>query len=240
MKSKKINPIHYLLKYNYPTKVKFWDNSERITSRSIYKLFKHWRKKPERIEESDKAYTSYSGGDVIDIGSYLGWYAVLLCPKAKPGSNFICIEPNPEAYPRLLQNLRALAILFPTLKFWAIPQPIGNGGFVSLVHHKGYHPTFHSSSIPDTNSTKTFLLDNLCDVFNIKPSFIKVDVEGAEAYVLEGAIETLKNASTWFIELHPTILPEGIDPEKIESLMESNDFKKIAVDKSHIIYTKTS
>lgn len=52
-------------------------------------------------------------------------YAVLLSPKAKPGSNFICIEPDPEAYPRLLQNIKALASLFPSIKFWTIPQPSG-------------------------------------------------------------------------------------------------------------------
>lgn len=71
MKLKRIRQLHHLFKYNYLTKVKFWDNTERITARSIYKLFKFWRRAPERVEESNKAYRAYRGGDFIDIGSYL-------------------------------------------------------------------------------------------------------------------------------------------------------------------------
>ena len=44
-------------------------------------------------------------------------------------------------------------------------------------------------------------LDNICFENNFKPNFLKIDVEGAEYEVLEGAIKVLKSVNNIMIEI---------------------------------------
>jgi FkbM family methyltransferase len=50
-------------------------------------------------------------------------------------------------------------------------------------------------------------LERLDAYAHLRPSFLKIDIEGAEVDALEGASEILSQQPSLFIELHPTFLP---------------------------------
>jgi hypothetical protein len=64
-------------------------------------------------------------------------------------------------------------------------------------------------------------IDEFCGRHGLRPSFIKVDVEGAELDVLRGARETIRAAGgelLLFVEMHPTIWPAiGVTREQVEA-----------------------
>jgi hypothetical protein len=57
-------------------------------------------------------------------------------------------------------------------------------------------------------SVPTVTIDRFCAREGVQPSFIKIDVEGAELAVLRGARETIRRGGdrlALFVELHPSI-----------------------------------
>lgn len=175
-----------------------------------------WRSNPELRAESDAVYALYRGGDIIDVGAFHGWYAVLLSPRAKPGDTFLMVEPDPSAFPHLLSLLGELASLFPHLRYIALPTAAGNGSAVRPVYPYGMngHPRFEPSSSPD--DPPALRLDELTTTLHLSPAFIKVDVEGAEIYVVNGMTDILdRHAPSIMLEVHPHWQPEGVSPDDV-------------------------
>jgi FkbM family methyltransferase len=73
---------------------------------------------------------------------------------------------------------------------------------------------------------RTITVDSLVAELNLKPSVIKIDVEGFEDLVLKGAVETLKQyRPTLFIEFHPAELAlRGIATEEVLVMLEGLGF----------------
>jgi FkbM family methyltransferase len=158
----------------------------------------------------------------------LGFYSLHLAPKASSSDNFISFEPDTRLFPTLLNRLGIATSLFPTVRFSALPYPIGNGG--NVLHsfpEGGYHPQFSSieDNMDDSGLQVCFKLDTLVKILEIEPAFIKIDVEGAEYEVLQGMQETLSQYHpTLMIEIHPEWQPTGSSVEKIYSLMNRHGY----------------
>ena len=70
---------------------------------------------------------------------------------------------------------------------------------------------------------------------SLKPTFIKIDTEGAEFDVLDGMKETLKNFKPKImLEKHPTMIPKNISLEVINKLLEDNNYKGTLINKNSI------
>ena len=211
-----------MLRYEMTGQVTFWDGQSYDTKRSIYKLFKHWRRHPECVEESQISFDLYDGGDFLDIGAFRGYYSALLAPKAKPGTHFVSVEPDPKALPKLAGNLAGLAKTFPHIKFSVINTACGIGRVVSVTDQNG-HPCYASAD-EEEQGVLAATVDSLCLGLGLSPSFVKVDVEGAESAVLQGAQKTLLEAEKWMIEIHPDWLPEGVNAADVEALFTANGY----------------
>jgi FkbM family methyltransferase len=147
------------------------------------------------------------GATVYDIGANVGLFSVRFARWIGTGGWLYAIEPNPICIAFLRANLEPLRIRNFTILPVAVSDRrsdcrfvlnygsslIGVGGDSAVRVKPGHQIRVEAES-----------LDTLIAKFDLRrPDFIKVDVEGAEASVVAGMMETLKkNRPTLMIELH--------------------------------------
>ena len=132
-------------------------------------------------------------GDVVyDIGANLGYHTSLFGVLAGPLGCVHAFEPQPG----LLPNLRKTVSRMPNAVLWECALSETEGEVTFHIPDHGYHmlagmgdPGVHSRPV----ACPAFTLDALHGQGRIEaPSFIKIDVEGAEPFVFRGA-RTLLN-----------------------------------------------
>ena len=139
-------------------------------------------------------------GIFLDVGAALGVYSMVLAPHF---SQVYAVEPNPTnaALMReniLLNGLKNIAVIEKAAwnvsgKKLFINQELGTANTLSGAS------TFEEQSSPGWIVVESLRLDDL----NLAPNFVKMDVEGAGLFVLQGLEETIKkHHPTIFLELH--------------------------------------
>jgi FkbM family methyltransferase len=146
------------------------------------------------------------GETLFDIGANVGGYTVW---AGVQGINTYSFEPEAENYALLVRNLRlnnldgkafCVALSDKTgLDELHLSQPSAGGS----CHTFGESKDFNLKDRPDV--VRQGCLGMRLDDLNLKPDHIKLDVDGLEHKVIEGAIETLKTVKTVLIEINPNI-----------------------------------
>jgi FkbM family methyltransferase len=170
-------------------------------------------------------------GDVFyDVGSNAGQF---LIPMAKIVGGFghaIGFEAHPGNYVRLLTNV-ALNHLTNVHTFRLAlsdapgeVQMFGERGTATIVPAAArYHQDRPTCAVPAMRG------DDLRRSAGLPvPKAVKVDVEGAEFAVLSGLVETLSSPLCELLccEVHPPLLPSGIPPARVLSLVRSLGFNQ--------------
>jgi FkbM family methyltransferase len=201
------------------SRVRLMDGSRRWLPRSLGLLAKTVATDATMREECVLAYGAYAGGDVLDIGAEWGTYSFAFAPKASPGARLVSFEPNPSAYRRLHFNLSALGYAFPHLQFIGLPHAVGNGESITFTYPMGesYHPRVVSGG---TQGVRSVTVDSVVELLDLSPAFVKIDVEGAEVFVLSGMRQTLMSfRPVVLLEFHPLFQPAGTDRSIVEGLL---------------------
>ena len=241
---KKIFPNFYRVSKNFtnqiPIKSSLWDEKMYNLNFGIRKMINLW-KNPELKEEADIVYKNYNGGDLIDVGAYSGFYSFLLSPKANSYDNFISCEPDSGVHSELLENLSILKKNFKKINFSIVTHPINNGKEVVIAHDDWGHPCFLDISQMSVNNReikkkfKSTTIDSLVVSLSLKPTFIKIDTEGAEFDIIEGMKDTLKNFKPKImLEKHPTMLPKDVSLDAINKILKSNNYKPTLINESKL------
>ena len=181
-------------------------------------------------EEASSSLSHYRGGDVIDVGAHQGAYCFLLSCKAKPGDRFYAFEPEPVCFPVLQHNLADLGELYGQVRFVGLPVPVGNGAACKFTFPMGehYHPGVMSSAAGEPGAMPTVRLDDLVRQFGLKPAFVKVDVEGAEVFVIEGMQQVLREyRPVLMVEFHPLFQPGAESLEKAVLMLQQAGYRKV-------------
>jgi FkbM family methyltransferase len=211
----------------FPRRVVFQNQVAYQVPRSVWRTWKVWRKVCRA--EMESVYAIYDGGDFIDVGAFHGFYSLLLGPKGHAGSTFLSLEPDRRALPSLLSNLSVASKLFPNINFVAVSAAAGDGGDLEIRYPTGTqgHPAFSShASGQETDAPHTKALDSLVSVFRLRPSLVKIDVEGAEYGVLRGMASTLKeHGPSLMLEIHPEWQPAGVIVQMIEDLLGASSYR---------------
>ncbi len=141
------------------------------------------------------------GGIVIDVGAYLGVYSIL---AAKHGAErVIAVEPNSYSFEQLNRNVM-LNSVFDSVELHQVAVGASEG-IVSMITPRN-RP--FSSAAQVKNSPTNRKLDSWTHVERVRMvsldslllesvkevSVIKIDAEGYEQYVLEGAVQILRQS----------------------------------------------
>ena len=201
-------------------------------------LYDQWYQYDECRNEALCSYNFYEGGNFFDIGAFNGVYSYILSPKGD-GSHFVSFEPDSRFTDTIAACLNNLKQNTPYIKYILSTTPAGNGETVQFnLPNRGPngevgHPCFfgHNTENQETgdNSIKSITIDNFVKETNIIPSLIKIDVEGAELNVLNGARDILSQYKPKIIlELHESYLKNNfnIDPQEVFTYLNSFSYKE--------------
>ena len=148
--------------------------------------------------------------DAIDVGANVGIISVLLAHVVSP-NRVLSVEPTPSAAAYLRRNIALngceASILIEEKAATSRP-----GTFdINVIPGMEEYSTLGKLVLPDTDKrtpVPTAIsgepIDALVHKHGLNPGFIKIDTEGCEAEVLEGASRTLR-------EFRPVILSELVD-----------------------------
>jgi len=215
------------IKNKMPANVEFWDKNKYKATNKINELFKPWKNWDALVKESDSAFKNYNGGDFIDVGAYTDFYSFLLAPKSNPSDHFVSCEPDINSQKDLLDNLSILLNTFNKLKVSFINTPIYNGKDVFSCTTTFGHIKFEepNDSTNNKNIIKSTSIDKIVQMLSLKPTFIKIDVEGGEFEVLKGMQDTLiKWHPKILLEKHPSLIPKNINLKDIDNFLTSNGY----------------
>lgn len=147
----------------------------------------------------------YEHATLIDVGAHVGCYALLA--KHHPDLKVHAFEPVPstasvlrvnveinDLQKRVKVNQAGVSSYNGIGKLYVVKTPEGSG--VSMVDG---NPAHHKDV--NTLAVKVTTIDDYVERHNLEPTFIKIDTEGGEKLVLQGAKRTLR-------KYHPFIIAE--------------------------------
>jgi FkbM family methyltransferase len=140
-----------------------------------------------------------SDRDAIDVGANIGFYSVLLSGKVASG-RVLAIEPHPMAYQRLMANLKRNNAAGKTIMFQGIAGASLQRNTISFPLGMEEYTTVRAlqEDIDDPAITRCEVdettVDALVQEHSLDPAFIKIDVEGYEYEVLQGAVRVIRTS----------------------------------------------
>ncbi len=149
------------------------------------------------------------GDTVIDAGAWIGGHTMAYAEKVGENGRVVAMEPNPYAFGCLKKNTSR----FPNVI--RIPMAVGNEfGPVCLSVRKGWADSAYV--VAPCESDVGAVMATLDD-YIFAPNFIKIDVEGCELKVLNGAEKTIeKHKPVMCIEINqPALQRQGDDKSQV-------------------------
>jgi FkbM family methyltransferase len=149
------------------------------------------------------------GMTVLDIGAYLGEYALIAARAVGSGGKVYAFEPDPRNFEKLLQNIVVNGytdIIIPIQK--AVSDRAGSSSFFLQDADPSNNSLFQPPGVSKRVTAECVVLD---DFFLEGNGFdiVKVDIEGAELNALLGMKSILSNTNgkiTMFVECNPSAL----------------------------------
>ena len=166
------------------------------------------------------------GAVALDVGANVGAYTLLLGRWVRPGGRVYAFEPAREAFDGLTRHV-GLNGLGDDVTCVRAAAAARTG--TALLAVDGLSGANRLADEAGGERVETVTLDDFCRREGIRPSFIKIDVEGAELDVLRGARATIAAAGgelALFVEMHPTLWREmGISAADVQAEIEAQGLR---------------
>ena len=152
------------------------------------------------------------GATVLDVGANLGAYTLLFAMWVGQSGRVFAFEPAPESFAGLLAHvsLNGLADRV-TAHQVAVSDTEGVIAFQASGRDGANRIAAAGRQSQDILQIGSTTVDAFCRRMAVSPGLIKIDVEGAELQVLQGARETIGSAGGGlhlYVELHPQLWNE--------------------------------
>ena len=171
-------------------------------------------------------FTNSAQRNFIDVGANIGYFTCLMSKFAGTAGKVLAVEPEPNNLKLLRQNIAANGLKNVDI----FPCAVGaSEGSAMLGLYKASNRGRHS--ILDTTAKSQVkvpvnTLDQIAGSAGTSDqswSLLKIDVEGYEAFVIDGAKETLTRVEALVMEFSPALLKKsGGDPAEILGLLTTH------------------
>jgi FkbM family methyltransferase len=149
---------------------------------------------------------------IFDVGAYWGFIGIKYL-KIFPNAKIYCFEPYPNSYQGLIKNSKEHPNLIPynygvsdvnsKIKFYANKFDQTNS---ILQPDRSYSFVDDLTNTVEQIEIESVTLDTFCNINNITEiDILKIDVQGAELKVLEGASQLLRTQKIKLIQLEVNI-----------------------------------
>jgi FkbM family methyltransferase len=174
---------------------------------------------PEMARELDEFLArSADRRRFLDVGAFHGLFS-LAFTQGRPEAEAVAVEPSPLAWDVLEANVR----LNPAARLTPIRAAVGASPGTLTMRYAWHHleASPDAADSPDALQVPLRTLDDLTAELGFHPDVVKVDVEGYEFAVLQGALRILReDRPVLFLEVHPYRLRElGTSMAKISALL---------------------
>lgn len=192
---------------------------------------------PEQRAEIDGFIATATAGMVLfDIGAHFGLFSLAALHYGGREAVAFAVDPSPAATEMMRTQARINGLQERMhIVEAAVGDQVGEQAMISVgVLSSGYFipPT---KNHPETELTRTaaITVDQLAKQAGVKPTHVKIDVEGFEAAVVRGAKQVLSDspAPVVFIEIHNKMVREREgDPAEALGLLEELGYEFLTVD----------
>ncbi len=213
----------------------------KLMTRNVWvksNYFKIYAANPFRINlDGETLLTSIlrnvrAGEVVYDIGSNVGLYSLSIAQR-QPSTSIYAFEPNPETFLKLKANLELNKKLSCNIK----PQQIALGNtngiinfLLSSQHERSsmfeFNATWGNAQVKRKVAVQERTIDSLvAEGRLLPPQHVKIDAEGADPFIIEGALGTIsKYLPSVYAEAHGIGSGETNEP-KIRELLGSLGYR---------------
>ncbi|RMF94510.1 MAG: FkbM family methyltransferase [Candidatus Schekmanbacteria bacterium] len=174
-------------------------------------------------------YLSKSSGDILEIGANIGASFIPIAGRY-PNLTFHCIEPIPDFYELLEFNKSSFGCTNVKLYNCAMGDVAGNEIVIhGQVGTAGALKRYDEHRYVDSFTLPIVTVDQMFSGYDIK--MIKIDVDGNELSVLQGARKVLTDMDPLlFIEFHLRLMRDlNINPRDFLQLIQNFGYKEMTI-----------
>lgn len=211
----------------------------------VFRVHPHYRWLSWNFDEYEAFRVACVEAKVIfDVGANVGAYSVLFGLWARvSGGRVFAFEPSPQIFGWLKRHIRLnhLESIITPLQL-AVAAHSGTSGWSAGESEGAGHITPEVSGTNLSEVVQTVSLDEFCTDKALAPDVVKIDVEGFEFEVLEGATQLLqarpgRSFPTVFVELHPTAwIQRGRTRDQWVTLLDRLDLRMVPLNPSTDIW----
>ena len=182
------------------------------------------------------------GDTVIDVGANIGFFSILAATMVGPAGRVVSVEPDPANRARLEANFALNGYGNATVIGNPASDKAGPVAFYINSDHSGGNALWDPARFPGNAGSAAAQKVSTLDAVTLdaeakrlklaKPKLIKVDTEGADQKVLQGAKKLLAKAGVPFViaELHEFGLAQlGCSQASFRGYMESLGYSAFAL-----------
>ena len=185
------------------------------------------------------------GAVVLDIGSFLGVYAMLAARWAGPSGAVIAFEPSAASYAILTRHLSMNGLEARVdARHAAVGARSGRTHLVVFDDEPYRNMVAPVDPGAATVEVDVVTVDQMCATMERRPTWIRMDVQGLEFDVLRGAHDLLRDARgrlTIVAEMHPEQwVPLGIRVADVDGILADMGLRAHCLPGQHDRYEQSS